>query len=1010
MTDIFAPGAAKAFTIPPGAPFLSELSRVLVEQMRRADDPDWLGDALIYLPNQRSVRSLAYALFEAAGGKAMLLPDIRALGELEQDEAPSGAEAAFADLPPAISPAQRIGQLTRLVLAYNEAQGLALPATAALSAARELASLLDQADLSGAADLEKLEEIVLDKQLAAHWERSLEFLRIIIQQWPAKLDDQQAMNPYARRLAAAEALAAHWREAPPTAPVIIAGSTGATPASRLLMRAALDLPQGLVVFPGLDQNAPISLLKRFGENPSHPQFALSRTLDVLGLSPASIPVWPGIDLPVAALNRKGLVHESLAPAEDTASWNDRLASLAGQDDVATFVSLGLEGLSLLDVADDVEEAEIAALLLREALEREGETAALVTPDAGLGRHVACIMKRWGIEMTPSAGLPLLQTDAGSFAGLVLNWMLDTGDPASLLAVLRHSFSRFEDESVEQLDLVALRGVRKWRGLSSLRDVLERRVRDPDPYEPFKADDLNQAIETIEQIIEVLAEAGLEEDIPASVDGSEWLRKATSLIAALAEAPAPWRGETGAALSALLEDLFLITGELGHQPPSIVAELFDEEASRVSCQLGGAHPRIAIWGPLEARLQTADHIILAGLNEGIWPAQPAADAFLARRFRSEVGLADPDERIGLSAHDFAQLACAPRVTMLCSKRREDKPAVASRWVWRLRMLARSGLGQQVEQAFAPPETRDPRVWLEALEAVEPLDNFSARPQPKPPVAARPGKLSVTRIESLIRDPYAIYCQYVLGLYRLDPLNLPVDVRSRGTAIHKTLERFELEEGELTAQRLLSMLEVELAASGESAADLIALREKRREVAEAFIAWRGETDHQIAGTPLTEIKGGIDLDIEGAAFRLEGTADRIERRPDGSVAILDFKSGKPPTEAQVRSGLSPQMPLQGLIAQRGGYEPLGDGASVSALTYLQFGTKFDVRDIGNPGRKDEKPVADIIAEAEAGLVRLLTQFADPAHPYLSAPVPERVIYASDYVRLARRDEWAGLDTYD
>jgi len=254
--------------------------------------------------------------------------------------------------------------------------------------------------------------------------------------------------------------------------------------------------------------------------------------------------------------------------------------------------------------------------------------------------------------------------------------------------------------------------------------------------------------------------------------------------------------------------------------------------------------------------------------------------------------------------------------------------------------------------------------------------------------------------------------LLGLRRLDPLNLPPDVRLRGTAIHKALERFEEENIANDPDALLTLLEDELRRGGEPEADLIALRERRRLISEEYLDWRDAQQSQIDGKPLTEAYGEITLSIAGEDFTLSGTADRIERRVGGGAAILDFKSGKPPSEKQVRAGLSPQMPLQGLIAREGGYEKLGK-ADVDALTYLRFGTAFEVREIGAANSRakiEAAPIADIIADAEAGLVRLLTAFADPDHPYLSAPRPERVSYESDYSRLARRDEWTGLSTYD
>ncbi len=192
---LFASGAPKLRTIPPGANFLKELARALAEETGLADAPDAMADDLIYVPNRRSARALALALFQAAGGNTLLMPEIRPLGDLENDEPPPGAESALADLPPAIPAAERLGRLTRLVTAYYERQGKPVPPASALAAARELARLLDQAALSGKVEWGRLESLVQDRQLAEHWRRSVDFLDIITAQWPEELERNVQMDP-----------------------------------------------------------------------------------------------------------------------------------------------------------------------------------------------------------------------------------------------------------------------------------------------------------------------------------------------------------------------------------------------------------------------------------------------------------------------------------------------------------------------------------------------------------------------------------------------------------------------------------------------------------------------------------------------------------------------------------------------------------------------------------------------------------------------------------------------
>ncbi len=1014
---LIVPGTPKLRSIPPGANFLRELARALAAEKDLARTPDAMADDLIYVPNRRSARALALALFDAAGETSILMPEIRPLGDLETDEPPPGAESALADLPPAVSPAGRLGRLARLVGAFYDRQGKPIPAASALSAARELARLLDQAALSGDVDWSQLESLVEDRQLAAHWQKSIDFLDIIITQWPEDLEKNTRMDPYARRLAAAEAMAQSWREVPPRGDIIIAGSTGADPTGRTLMKAALTLPRSLIVLPGLDRGVAPAAWARIADTPNHPQYALARTLLDLGYQPDEVADWPDIEDTPQASARRALIHEALAPAVDTSGWLDRLDELAGTQTPQQFAADGFSGLTLVEAADENDEAWCAALLLRETLETDDKRAALITPDAGLARRTAAILKQWQIDIAPSGGMPLLQTPAGSLAALVMAWTADPTHPVAMLSVLKHAQVRFPHD-LAAFERFFLRGPRRWDDWQSLETHIDRLSGDAAhaTRSGLRAGH-TEAAHKITRRLQALFE---DANIPGPDEvatGQAYLEAVSELMGELGAAPLPWAGEDGAALSNALRDFALVCESLVPTTPETWSELFKAFVSTISVRgPGGEHPRLSIWGPLEARLQSADRLILAGLNEGVWPAQPPADAFLPRSFRKQIGLSDPDERIGLSAHDFAQLAAAPNVTLLSAKRREDAPAVASRWLWRLNTLARGALGDEGAKAALEPATgRDPRIWLKALKRPPSLpDSYTAEPRPSPSVDKRPHQLSVTRIETLQRDPYAIYAQYVLGLYTLDPLDMPVDARPRGTAIHAALEKFEDAGVEKSADQLVSMLETELRDAGEAEEIILGAVASRRKVAGEYLAWRAERLHLIAGAPKTEIFGKHAFPVPGQGeFTLTATADRIEKHQDGTLAILDFKSGAPPGEGEVRTGLNPQMPLQAIIAAEDGFR--GNGvvaAPVSALTYVQFGTRFAVRNIGDQSgsKHPEKPLQEIIDETREGFLRLVEKFADPDHPYISMPRPKWAKYGSDYARLARRDEWAAGDGDD
>ncbi len=994
-------GAPRLWTIPAGAGFLKSLARELAACTGLAEKPEALADAIIYVPNRRSARTLTHALFEAAGRRALLAPDIRALGDLDSEDDVPVAELAGANLPPAVDPARRLGALAAMVTRfYARAFSIDLSPAAALAGARQLGRLLDQAAMEESVDWSRLTTLVPDANLAAHWEASSKFLGILSDDWPAWLREEGAVEAAARRRAAAERAAAIWAEHPPTAPLIVAGSTGATPASRILMRAALSAPQGLVVLPGLDPS--LSAIAQSGilAAPSHWQYQLLKTLCDLGAGPSSVAVWPRTTGGRVEAARRRVIAEALAPVEETADWRGRLDALAEEagGSAACFINDALTGLSVLTLPDESAEAEAAALLMREAAQVEGRTAALVTPDAGLARRVSARLARWGLTVPPTAGQPLGRTAAGSLIGLCARWACDPGDPVMLASVMRHAFVR-HDRRLAVLDLHFLRGPRRWQGLETLAESIRNRHLH-DPYPAFSPEDQAEAEAIVDDIRRHVSAAEADFSDGAKRSAEMMATRVAALAASVSETPLPWAGEDGRAAAKLLEMIAALSPFLGEMRPDAFASLIEAELAERTVSLSEAeHPCLKIWGPLEARLQSADVIVLAGLNEDVWPQRLAADGFLPRQFRAALGLGDPEARIGLSAHDFAQLAAAPDVVILSAARRDDAPAVASRWVWRLKTLIEGALGADEAQRMLPGRAAGLPALVTALAArAAPLGRAERDVQPRP-VSKPDGwplRLSTSRISRLQRDPYALWAEEILGLRSLKPHNAPDSADLRGTAVHRAVERFEKSGGADGAVGLARLLAEEHAAAGEPPASIRSRAALLRLIAELYIEWRMTRDGG-GGDVALECKGQFEMAVGGRSFILTARADRIERRADRGLVIVDFKTGRVPSDKQINSGLEPQMPLQALIAMNGGFAGI-DRAPVAQLEYLALKPNGDATIIC-PGKRPE----ELAAEAAAGLERLIGAYRQPGAMFLSAPRVQFAKHDFGYNLLARRDEW-------
>jgi ATP-dependent helicase/nuclease subunit B len=449
------------------------------------------------------------------------------------------------------------------------------------------------------------------------------------------------------------------------------------------------------------------------------------------------------------------------------------------------------------------------------------------------------------------------------------------------------------------------------------------------------------------------------------------------------------------------------GELSTAMGRIDASDFADFAETVMQRMSAApdapeHPRIAIWGPLEARLQRRDRVILASLNEGSWPRPAAADAFLNRSLRKQLGLPDPDERVGLSAHDFAQMANAPEVILLRARRVDDKPAVASRWLWRLRTLAAGGLGgrEQAEAALKPKEDHDPLVWAAAIRHASDVKP-AKMPTPAPRVDKRRlDKFSPSRVVQLIRDPYADYAKRILRLEPLRRVGEDIDARERGTAVHLAVETFEKPDNERAIDDLITDSLKEAGAAPE----LIELEKPMwLRAGQAYLRWSAQRDHRRVDFA-TEKKAGITFDTSVGPVRLEAKADRVEKLADGTLAIIDFKTGQPKTAPQVERGLEPQLALEAAIAAQSPFGHIGPAPS-SELIYFRMSLSAEtMKDKnGQPLAFESGTTMQIADAALEGLKQLIEQYADPAQPYFSKPRVEFAWSVSDYDNLARRAEW-------
>jgi ATP-dependent helicase/nuclease subunit B len=416
---------------------------------------------------------------------------------------------------------------------------------------------------------------------------------------------------------------------------------------------------------------------------------------------------------------------------------------------------------------------------------------------------------------------------------------------------------------------------------------------------------------------------------------------------------------------------------------------------------GTDKAIAIWGALEARLQSVDTLVIGGLNEGVWPRKAESDRFMSRLMKTGIDLEPPERRIGLAAHDFQMAMGTRNVVLARAARSGDAPAVPSRWLQRL--LTFIGKDHAAEMHRRGDELL---FWARGLDAGEKRD-FAPRPQPTPPVAVRPRHFSVTEIETLRRDPYAVYARRILGLMPLDPVIRDPGAAERGTLFHAILHLFSRT---VPDPRAPSALEALIAAGrtcfAEAAlpADVEAVWWPRFEkLAANIIDWEIGRADAVARRHAEERADKIEVGLSGVT--LSGYADRVDLLAGGMADILDYKTGSSPSKAQAHTLLAPQLALEGALLRRGAFKQLG-ARDPSQLAFVRLKPNGDVSEesILEYNRKP-RTAADLAEDAWARLEKLLIHYHDPTTGYLSRALPFREgETGGDYDHLARVLEWS------
>ncbi|MDD9923992.1 MAG: double-strand break repair protein AddB [Boseongicola sp.] len=975
----------RIFAVSPGADFPRAIVGEVLDRYKD-QPPDALARCLILVNTERMRRRMT-DLFCA--GAPLLLPKIALVSQLSE-------LVPEADIPPPISPLERKLEIARLVRGLLQVNDAMAPESAVFDLSDSLAKLIDEMQSEGVS----ADDVAgLDVGLASeHWRQSQSFLAIVGQYLEAA--KTTGRDPEARQRQAANALTNRWSENPPATPVLLVGSTGSRGTTFSLMQSISRLPQGAVILPGFDRDMPVPVWRDLisqsdhGKLQDHPQARFAKLLKSLELEISDVSDWPS-KAPDSA--RNALISLSMRPAPVTSQWRTDGPGLGDLRD-------GTQNISLIEAETPRFEAVAIAAAMRDAVGR-GKTVALVTPDRTLGRRVTAALGRWNIIPDDSAGRPLNLSPPGRLLRFIARMAGAEVQAEDAIIALKHPLAHTGGNSrneharlTNELEIFLRKKSLTWLNRAILDDFLKEQSTASD-WTNWLCDWLLSCENQAPTSLGALAKHHrfLTEQL---CQGSEQAEGTGEL----------WEKEAGEKTKAIIESL----AEVADMPASlreyqqVLDQLLAAENTRET-EISRAD--VMIWGTLEARVQGADLVILGGLNEGVWPSAPDPDPWLSRDMRRRVRLLSPDRLIGLSAHDYQQAAAAPEVILSRSRRDEEAEAVPARWLNRLTNLLDGLPEQNGEAALAAMRDRGKRFtqFAQTVDQPEKRIQPELRPCPAPPVSKRPRQLSVTDVERLIRDPYAIYAKHVLRLKPLSGLRPDPNAAMRGTVFHQVMKEF------MDQSPFASTLETEqalLATAHSVIWRMVPIPNVRASwfghigAIAARISEEEEYRSTIGAPVESEVRGNLQL--PEASFAITGRADRIDRLNDGTLAVYDYKTGQPPTIKQVRE-YALQLLLEAIIAEGGGFEGV-PAERVSKAGYITLSrsaanVEFELREhrkFSSAGEEIDSFDFQTVS-IKANLLRLIEHYDQAGRGYVARRSVEKQLFEGDYDHLSRYGEW-------
>lgn len=992
------PKANNIFTISACQSFTDTLAADLIRKYE--NDVVGLGRLLILLPTRRACKNMQDAFLRQSQGAPIILPRLKPIGDVDDEELLISSDLeGIEDINDAISTIERQIILANLISKLPDiSNGIA----ADMRLANALGVLLDQTYTEGL-NLKDLLQIIDNSSLSDHWQITVQFLEIISKHWPEILNTRGLIDGADRRNRLMNLLHDSWQKNPPNHLIIAAGSTGSIPATRKILKLISSFEMGSVILPGLDLLMGDTAWNMVEEG--HPQYTLKELLEYFECDRSQVQLWPtqnsNNDL------REKFISDVMLPPEVTHTWQDIDLNEKQKNNITN----DLKTVQIIECDTAQEEAKVIALLLREIIEKDNKTAALITPDRQLARRVSLLCKRWNVEIDDSSGTSLNKTSLGIYLKLIINATSKDFSPVSILSLLKHNLCHGNDfknyrKTVRLMDIHLLRGITPSIGWDGLEKLYHKKLNDKNVRIKPKPECL-ELIDHLKLIFMPLSEAlkNDAQDFKTILQLHLQIAEKLNYSSDINVIKSLWMGDIGNKMAEFLSSLQTNIEILPQCTINDYLEIFDQFLSTQTVRpIYGTHPRLMILGQLEARLIQTDRVIMAGLNEGTWPPDPGHDPWMSRPMRDKFGLPKAERAITLAAHDFAQGFCGKEVFLTRAKRDNGAPSVPARWLQRIDTLLDS---IKIDKNIL----RQSPYLQYAAQLDDTAEKIQiSRPEPRPPTSARPRQISVTKIEKWMKDPYSIYANSILKLNAIEPIEKEIGAMEHGNIIHEIMDEFTKKfPKQIPNNAVIEFINIAqdvCKEQGLNESQLSFWMPRIYNLAQWVVNKENEW-RKMADFGKSEVGGQIILSENlQADFKLTCRADRIDYLKTGAAAIIDYKSGNSYPITKIKNGALPQLPLEALILSKNGFKDSEiHQIKTENIAYWKLtGKKNEAGKIFEINNEDE--LNDIIKNSYEKLLHLIQTFDKAETPYLAIPRLDNAPNYNDYEHLERVKEWTAL----